>query len=229
MNRRPLTPWQELASEDVVVWTPATPPRCVEGPLDLDLFQGKMLAIELAPEQVALHVVDGRIRRVYLDGHQQLPSVPAGSDTGSAGWLVFLRQDVPISWRWHDGTFLHTDQREHLPLRGACSLHITDPIRFHEVVLAGLDDLPTARLAAVLDTLVRSRLESHLQGVGGRQGLDPLRAKVMLEGLEPVALDDDLEALGLACDHLTVAVPVAAEDDAPTRRRLCPTCYDDVL
>jgi len=229
MSRRPHTPWQELAPEDVVAWTPASPPRCVEGPLDLDLFQGQMLALELAPEQVALHVVDGRVRRVYLDGHQQLPTVPAGSAAGAQGWLVFLRPDVPISWRWHDGVFLHVDQRECLPLRGACSLHITDPIRFHDAVLAGLDDLPAGRLTSVLDTLVRGRLESHLQGVGGRQGLDPLRAKVVLEGLLPAALDDDLDALGLGCDHLTVAVPVASEHDAPTRRRPCPACYDDVL
>lgn len=229
MSRHPHSIWQELASEDVLVWTPASPPRCVEGPLDLALFEGQMLALELAPEQVALHVVDGRVRRAYLDGHQELPTTPSGGAAEPEGWLVFLRPDVPISWRWHDGASLHVNQGEHLPLRGACSLHVTDPIRFHDTVLVGLDDLPADRLAAVLDTLVRGRLESHLQGTGGRQGLDPLHAKVMLEGLEPAALDDDLEALGLACTHLTVAVPVAAEDDASTRRRSCPACYDDVF
>lgn len=224
MTRHAAAPWQELPADEAVIWTPASPPQAVEGPLALDLFRDRMLALELAPDQVALHVVDGRIRRAYLDGHHQLPIDPA-----TEGWLVFLRPDVPIAWRWQDDAVLHADQQTRLPLRGACAVHVCDPIRFHDAVLAGLDNLPLSRLAAVLDTLVRGQLEARLQGVCGREGLAPLRAKVILEGLEPAALDDDLDALGLSCGYLAVAVPVASENDAPTPDQARPACYDDVL
>jgi hypothetical protein len=229
MTRHNAAPWQELPADEAVTWTPASPPQAVEGPLALELFRDRLLALELAPDQVALHVVDGRIRRAYLDGHHQLPIGSATDGQAPEGWLVFLRPDVPIAWRWQDDAVLHVDQHARLPLRGACAVHVSDPVRFHDAVLAGLDDLPLPRLAAVLDTLVRGQLESRLQGVGGREGLDPLRAKVILEGLEPAALDDDLDALGLSCGYLAVAVPVASENDAPTPDQARPACYDDVF
>ncbi|MEZ4386213.1 MAG: hypothetical protein R3D98_01295 [Candidatus Krumholzibacteriia bacterium] len=231
MNRQ-AQPWQELDADQVVTWSPAEPPRAIEGPLALEMFRGRLLTLDLAPGQIAVHVVDGRTRRVYLEGHQELDLTAGPGAATCEGWLVFVRIDAPISWRWDESTRLHLTARTGetgLPLRGACSVLVADPLHFHDAVVAGLDTLPATRLAQVLETLVRSNLESRLQELMASQGLDPLRAKVMLESLQPADLDDDLQPLGLACSHLAVAVPVASEDVTVAADETPVACYDDVF
>ncbi len=230
---RHATPWQDLPADEAVAWTPTSPPQVIEGPLDLTMFRGRLLTLDLDPGQVALHVVDGRLRRVYLDGHQQLHLTDGPGSVAPEGWLVFLRTDASIGWRWSEPTRLQVDAgraaADGLPLRGACAVRVSDPVRFHDSVLIGLDELPPPHLPQVLDTLIRSHLESRLHGLTQRDALDPVQAKVLLEDLEPTDLDDDLEPLGLACSHLAVAIPVAAETEADATDDTPVACYDDVL
>ena len=227
------TTWQEHDPEHVVTWTPATPPRPVEGPLTLDLFADRLLVLQLAPGQVAVHEVDGRPRRVLLDGCHHL-DVGRGPDAvAPEGSLVFLRPDVPLAWRWTAGCELYVDtgggDTIALPLRGACALTLADACRFHERVLAGLGELQLATLTNVLDTLVRSRLEARLHDLVDRGRLDVIQASVRLEALAAEDLADDLAPQGLACARLQVAIPAPREESVTVEATVPVGSYDDVL
>lgn len=225
--------WQEHDPERVVVWTPVAPPQAVEGPLALDLFADQLLVLQLAPGQVAVHEVDGRRRRVLLDGCHQL-AIGRGPDALSPeGSLVFLRPDTPLAWRWTAGCDLHVDagggHTLHLPLRGACALAVADTCCFHERVLAGLGELQPETLTSVLDTLVRSRLEARLHDLVDRGSLDLLQATVRLEALAAEDLVDDLAPQGLTCERLQVAIPALREELATVEAPAPVGYYDDVL
>jgi len=232
MNRH-RTPWQDHDADDLVTWTPAEPTRAVEGPLPLDLFRDRLLVLDLAPGQIAVHVVNDRTYRVYLDTMHQLELGDHPGQTAPEGWLVFLRPDAPLSWRWSDSSLLHVNlgggEELELPLRGRCSVLVSDPLRFHEAALRGVDEAPVDRLTDIVDTLVRSQLEARLHDLVSRHRLDTVQAKVLLEGLTAADLDDELQALGLSCHHLTVAVPVARESEARSHDRQPVACYDDIL
>jgi hypothetical protein len=226
--------WQDIDPGIVVVWTPAEPPRAIEGPLALDLFTDRMLTLELAPGQVALLTIGSEIRRALLDGLHQLRVGTGPQEVSPEGRLVFVRPDVPIRWRWSLESRLHVpvpgNRTVDVPLQGSCALAVSDPIRLHDSVLAGLDDLPEDRLRGVLDTLVRSHLERRLAGLADHHHLDPVQVEVHLEALRPAALDDELAEFGLVCRELTAAVapaPGAREgaegDPSPI------VSYDDIL
>jgi hypothetical protein len=227
------TTWQEHDPEHVVTWTPATPPRAVEGPLALDLFAGRLLVLQLAPGQVAVHEVDRRPRRVLLDGCHHLEIGHGPDAVTPEGSVVFLRPDVPLAWRWTVGCELHVDAGGgdfiDLPLRGACALSLADPCRFHERVLAGLGELQLATLTDVLDTLVRSRLEARLHDLVDRGRLDVLQASVRLEALTAEDLADDLAPQGLSCERLQVAIPAPREESVTVEATAPIGSYDDVL
>jgi len=225
--------WDLREPDEVVTWSPAQPPQAVEGPLPLDMFRDRLLVLDLAPGQVAVHVKgDGR-QRVYFDTMPRLDLGLGVHQTAPEGWLVFLRCDAPISWRWHDQSRLVVDlgggESHALPLRGRCSLLVADPLRFHSAVFEGVDDLPTGRLAGVLDTLVRARLEARLGDLVDAHRLDPLQAKIALENLTAADLDDELHALGLRCQDLVLAVPVAQESSESSPVDAPHACYDDLL
>lgn len=225
--------WDLREPDEVVTWSPAQPPQAVEGPLPLDMFRDRMLVLDLAPGQVAVHVKgDGR-QRVYFDTMPQLDLGLGAHQTAPEGWLVFLRSDAPIRWRWHDQSRLVVDlgggAADELPLRGRCSVLVADPLRFHEAVLNGVDDLPAERLAGVLDTLVRARLEARIGGLVEGHHLDTLRAKIALEGLTATDLDDDLQALGLRCQDLVLAVPEPQDRAEASQMDEPRACYDDVF
>ena len=225
--------WQDHNSQKVVSWTPKQPPQAVEGPLDLDLFVDCVLDVDLAAGQLAFHEQDGQIRRVYLDGHHHLDIGHASGQVEPAGHLVFVRCDAPVTWHWRKGRVLIVDTGNgptELPIRGACALQIDHPTTFFRAVLAGLDDHPHDRLVSVLDTLVRANLEQRVREVVEDQTIDPIRAQVLLESLEPADLNNDLADLGLACHQLTIALPVMSEDPDTVAEQAQPiVCYDDVI
>ncbi|MBD3220802.1 hypothetical protein GF314_06130 [bacterium] len=226
--------WQDIDPDLVVTWTPAEPPRTIEGPLALDLFTDRMLALELADGQVALLTSGGEVRRVLLDGLHQLRVGTGPQDVSPDARLVFVRPDVPVRWRWSHASRLHVPvpggRTVDVPLQGSCAVAVSDPIRLHDAVLASLDDLPADRLRGVLDTLVRSHLEQRLAGLADHHHLDPVRAEVHLEALRPDDLDDELAELGLTCRELTAAVaPASGERDVAEGDPSPIVSYDDLL
>jgi len=235
--------WQLDDSSRVVTWTAARPPRAVEGPLDLACFADRVLILELEPAQVACRETGGCLRQVILDGAHRLDIGTAGGQIPPQGRLYFLRPDVPIGWRWHKDAHLviATDPAGvsdgdaaagvRLALRGLCSLHIADPVRFYTEILRGLADVQPEHLAGVLDALVRSQLATHLQPLIRRGDLDQLRAQVLLTNLTAADLSDDLGELGLGCLHLAACTAHIHAPSAAPAPPMTPVCgsYDDVL
>jgi hypothetical protein len=227
--------WHDEDPQRLVTWTAVTPPRAVEGPLELVSFRGQVLILELGPDQLACREQDGRLAQVFLDGLHRLEIGESAGQTPPHSRLYFLRLDVPLSWRWQAGCELTVDtgtpEGDRLPLRGACSLHLRDPLRFYTEVLPGLESLDPRDLLAVLDTLVRSKLAAHLEPLAERGRIDRMRAQVQLADLGVEDLDDDLADLGLGCLHLAACIPL--EQDEPAVEALVPSAlsgsYDDVL
>lgn len=227
-------PWQERNADAVVVWTPLEPPQAIEGPLPLDLFADQLLVLELADGQLAIHEIDGKVVRVYLDGVHELDVGPGQNQIAPLGQLTFVRTGALLNWRWQNSSLLRIDlgggNATEIPIRGACALAVADPYTLHSNVLSGLSGVPLDRLTGVLDTLVRSRLEQRLRDLVERQVLDRTRAGVLLERLSASDLDDDLAPLGLRCEHLGVISLATDLEEAPKADSGEPVaCYDDIV
>jgi hypothetical protein len=226
--REPL--WQEREPDEIVTWQPLQPPQPVEGPLALALLAGRRLVLELAPEQLAFRDLDGKLQQVYFDGVHELVIGDGRGQIDPASRLIFLRCDIPLTWRWRGSARLHGPGIE-LPLRGVCSLVIEDPARFHDQVLRGLEHLEPGQLERVLDTLVRSQIESRLGALADEPVVDPVRVQIMLNGLTVDDLNEDLLDLGLRCLHVAAATPLPEREAEPTvAAHGAPAgSYDDVL
>ena len=227
--------WQEQESGGMVTWRPVEPPQSVEGPLALEFFDNSTLVLELAPDQLAFREQDGRLQQVYFDGLHQL-RVGNGTDMAPpSSRLFFIRADVPVAWRWRGETSLRVDTGHPagvlVPLRGACSLLIADPVEFHRHILQGLESLESDHLVRVLDTLIRTQIESRLAPLAERGALDPVRVQILLDDLVAADLNEDLPDLGLHCIHLAAYAP-AVEDEPVAEIAAYSTpsgSYDDVL
>ena len=227
--------WQEQEPGGVVTWRPVEPPRPVEGPLALDLFDNSTLVLELAPDQLAFREQDGRLQQVFFDGMHQL-RVGNGADMAPpSSRLFFLRADVPMTWRWRGETSLRVDTGHRagvlVPLRGACSLLIADPVEFHRHILQGLESLDSDHLVRVLDTLVRTQIESRLAPLAERGALDPVRVQILLDDLVAADLNEDLYDLGVRCVHLAAYAPTVEDEPVAELPALSTPSgsYDDVL
>lgn len=227
--------WQQRPFEDFVTWHPVEPPRAVEGPLSLEFFRDQTLVLELAPHQLAFREADGRLQQVYFDGLHELAVGHGPGQVEPDSRLFFLRGDVPLTWRWRDGTSLRVNGGHEpgilVPLRGACSVVIDDPAGFHGAVLDGLESLDDATLIRTLDTLVRTQLETRLEPLVENRSLDPVRVQIMLDGLRTEDLDEDLLELGLRCVHVAAGTLVRHEEPlvAPENAELPIGSYDDVF
>jgi len=217
-------PWQTQEPDDVVIWQPAVGAPAVEGPLDLLLFADRLLVLELADDQLAFREEGRQLRQVYMDRMHQFRVGDGPGEVAPASRLFFLRTDVALSWRWHAPSSLSVDGL-HLPLRGVCSLRIADPAAFYSDILQGLESLAPETLTETLDTLVRHRLESHLQD------LNTVQAQILLSELGAADLDDDLAELGLTCEYLAAFTPTAIDQTVPASEpQLVPAgSYDDIL
>jgi len=233
--RDPHGSWQLRDPDQVTAWRPADPARAIEGPLDLAFFTDQTLVLELADEQVACREEGGCLRQVFLGGTHQLEVGTRPGQVAPDCRLVFLRSDVPLSWRWREGSELVIDtgggRSVRLPLRGVCSLRISDPARFYASVLQGLEHLDADRLLQVLETTVRSQLESRLQPLATGPWVDPLRAQVLLGDLGAGDLAEELADLGLECLYLAVFTPAIQDEPvgAPVAETTPVGSYDDVL
>jgi hypothetical protein len=228
----PHTVWQEQDADTVVPWHPATPPRLVEGPLPLSLFAGRTLALALDPGQVACRTRAGQVVQTWLDGQAPI-AVGATEEADADDRLWFVRTATALSWRWRQDARLvvavGSGRTVVLPVRGACSVVIADPVRLVRELLAGLEHLDPEVLQDVVATHVRAGLEARLRPLAEDGQLDPVRAQVLLEGLTCEQLDDDLGTLGLACQHVAATLapdPVATVAPATT---VPPGSYDDLL
>ncbi len=231
--------WQLADPDDVIVWTATQPPRLVEGPLDLSSFDGQMLVLDLAPGQFACRETEGCLRQVFLDGLHRLSVGEGAGKVSPRSRLFVLRNDLPVSWRWQGRDMLVLESNEpggcRLPLRGACSLALADPVRFYQTVVHGLTSLDLNNLTRVLETLVRAHVGAHLQPLVQRGRLDLMQAQVRLAQLGADDLSDDLADLGLVCLQLSACTPLGAEDTTGDAREraapdlVTPISYDDVL
>jgi len=229
-------PWQTCDPQQLVTWRPAHPPRVVEGPLPLALFAGRTLVLELADRQLAGREQDGRLVQVWLGGCPEV-AVPGGRDDGGAadpGRLWFLRDDVPLSWRWRQGaelTVVVGGEPHRFPIRGACEVHLADATALYATVLRGLEDLTVGALQDAVRSCVQASLEARLQRLGTGKGLAPVQAQATLEGLAAEDLDDDLAELGLRCVHLAISVPTeaTATPQAAAVTTVAPGSYDDLV
>jgi hypothetical protein len=229
------TTWQHDDPRRLVTWTPAQPPRAVEGPFDLACFEGQVLVLELGPDMLACRELGGALQQVFLDGLHKLEIGDGAGLIPPASRLYMLRPSLPISWRWRQGDELVIDtgtaRGERLPLRGTCSLFLDDPMRFYREVLAGLDQLEASDLVAVLDALVRSQIAAHLLPLGQAGRFDRMRAQIQLGELDAEHLSEDLTDLGLGCRHLAAFTPQELPEPAPPELVGGPLAgsYDDVL
>jgi hypothetical protein len=241
------TRWQQEDPDRQTEWRPASPPRAVEGPLELTCFAGRCLVLELAPGQVVCRELDGRLQQVLLDGVHRLDVGEGRNRVSLASRLYFLRPDVGLDLRWRPGDSLVIDAAEpgreavaatdraglRLPLRGVCRLHLADPMLFYRSVLQGLREPDPAALLGVLDALVREHLAGHLLPLVHRGRLDLLHAHTLLADLGPAELSDDLAEIGLGCLDLAVYTPLAGADagqasEAAEAEPLVAS-YDDLL
>jgi hypothetical protein len=229
------THWQQREPEDHVTWHPQEPARAVEGPLALELFENQTLVLELAPHQLAFREDAGQLAQVYFDGLHELAIGRGPGQVPPQSRLFFLRGDVPVTWRWREETSLRVDAGHEpgilVPLRGICSVIIDDPATFHRAVLQGLENVEPTVLDGVLDTLVRSQIESRIEALVENQTLDPMRVQILLNDLAANDLDDDLVDLGLRCIHLAAGTPAARGETAAELEVYTETVgsYDDVF
>ncbi len=228
--------WQDLDADKLVEWSPSPEGYLAEGPLDLTIFEGKTMAVVLAADQLAFVQSGGKLHRVYMEGAHRLRVGSGSGETPADSTLVFVRCDVPLTLRWRHQSSLVVDTGHadgcRLPLRGQCTLAITDPSMFHERVLQGLNSLDPVHLGSALDTMVRAQLESRMQTLVERRSLDPVRAQVLLAGLGAADLAEDLAEIGLGCVQLAVFTPAPEPGDRPMNEAAPePTVmsYDDVF
>jgi hypothetical protein len=225
-------PWQEHDPQELVVWRPVAPARTVEGPLALELFAGRTLALQLVEGQIACREQDDILVQVWLGGHHHL-TVPGDPDLAARGRLWFVRDDVPLAWRWREGSELvvsgGADRPQRLPLRGQCALTVADGPRLHQALLRGLPVLDPDNLVGLLRIHVQAALEARLGRVLGHDPVDPWHAQVLLEDLAPDDLADELAPLGLRCAEIAATTPVTGEVAPRPDAAVPPGSYDDLL
>lgn len=241
--------WQQEDPDRIVVWRPVSPPLAVEGPLELACFEGSILFLELASEQLALRTDDGRLQQVFLGDVHRLEIGNGARDVPCSSSVVFLRPDVPLDLRWNSDSclVLNPDRRAgsgadqpfadtagqglRLPLRGACRLCLSDPMLFYETFLQGLAHPAQEHLLGVLDTLVRAQLATHLNPLLCGGDVDRLHAQILLSNLTPADLDEDLAEFGLGCLHLAACLPRVIDEQIATvpAGTQVPGSYDDLI
>lgn len=228
--------WQEFDADNLVEWTPSPEGYLAEGPLELTFFEGKTLVVNLDMDQLAFIQNSNTLHKIYMEGTHHLKVGSGSGETPVDSTLVFVRCDVPLTLRWRRQSSLLIDtglaEGHQLPLRGQCTLAITDPTMFYERILVGLEPLDQDRLGNVLDTMVRAQLESRLHNLVERRSLDPVQAQVLLAGLGAADLAEDLAEIGLGCVQLAVFTPTPEPGDQQMHESTHePTVmsYDDVF
>ena len=204
--------WQVLPADAAnYEWSIDPAQGLVQGPLDLEFLRGHRVALNLEPGQVALLVLDGHLRAVFLDGGHVLDIGRGDGQIDPAGRLVFLAQARGLDLSWPRAEPLELGDAAVI---GSCTLAVTGPARFYETFLAGLDawDEPFLR------RLVRQTAHAALAGLLEPAGPEPAALQARLTALAPADLDDELAPCGLSCVRAafyTATPPVDPAEAAP--------------
>jgi hypothetical protein len=199
------------ASEDapMLEWTIDPAQGLVQGPLDLEFLRGHRLALNLAPDQVAL-LVDGRsLQAIFLDGGHILDIGRGDGQVSPDCNLVFvaLTRGLDASWTADDPLPLGRTAS----VIGSCTVAITRPGRFFDTFLAGLAQWDEGFLRRLVRQTVRAAVAGLLEGAAE----DPVSLQARLTALDPSQLDEELAAFGLSCARVAFYTAAAPVETAP--------------
>jgi hypothetical protein len=204
--------WElEESGTETFEWTIDPQHGLIQGPLDLGFLRGHRMALNLAPEQVALLVEGRRLHAVYLDGGHILDIGNGDGQVPAACRLIFvtLGRGLEAAWTREDPVDLGAD----VNVIGRVIVTLASPGRFFETFLAGLESWDEAFLVR----LVRQRAHAALTAVLADVAPSPAHLQARLTHLDPSDLDEELAPCGLACAEAalyTAAGPV--EEGSPT-------------
>jgi hypothetical protein len=201
----------EPAGSETFEWSIDPQHGMIQGPLDLGFLRGHRMALNLAPDQVALLVEGQHLHAVYLDGGHILDIGGGDGQIPPDCRLIFLTLGRGLEAVWTRTDPVDLDGSS--TVIGRCTVVVTSPGRFFDTFLAGLDRWDEGFLVRLL----RQRVHAALAAVIGDATTDAVRLQTLLTRMAPTDLDDELEPCGLSCvaaAFYTAKPPV--EDDVPT-------------
>ncbi len=219
--------WETLPlDENNLVWTVDSENGLVQGPLDLGFFCGKKMLLDLGEKQVALLIDESAVQTVYLAGTHQLHIGNGKGGIAPDRQMLFMATDCPIKLRWkkHSSIWVSNiaEFPEEIKIIGSCSCEITGPGRFYQTFLANIETIDVDFITRVIDSLVRSQIESWLSDLFDGYPYNAVELQSRLTGLDPDTMNDQLEQYGIACRSMAIytATPPVELQDVETAGQL---------
>ncbi len=208
--------WED--SSPAVNWSMDPAKGSLQGPLDLGFFIGQTICLDLSAAQVALEAGEGRLSRLFLEGHHTLP-VGTGPDMLYPDHhLIFLDLEHPLRFSWTRSDPVAWGPEARRFLLGECAVTINSPRAFFDTFLAGNNCLDPAFIQRLVEQVVRAALATVLVEIlPPAEDLDFSAMQKRLLDLTPPVLDPNLEPFGLVCRALS-AYTLSPE---VTRRASC--------
>jgi len=216
--------WESVSTpQDAIEWSVTTDGGLVQGPLDLEFLRSKQIALNLSDGQVALLLTNDEVNAVFVAGSHLLSIGSATGQLAPDGNMLFLATGQPIHLRWRHDSALHVNgpdlSTDSIPLIGSCTCLIGGPLRFYRSFLAGAERTDDDFLGRIIDTLVRSHLESVLDSICHAPGVGPAINPAVLQSrltqLSTDELSEELDEFGLMCTQLAVYTATPPIEDLP--------------
>lgn len=204
------------STSEVIYWSIDPADGTVQGPLDLGFMRGKVLHLTLAPGQIALHICQGELRAVFLEGVHAMRVGRLSSDLPVDSAIIFLVIDKPLRFRWEgaDAVTVHGQdgKEQEIRLRGEGECHIVGPERFHSAFFRHCEQETGPFLHRVVECLLRSQIEKRLNEVPEPDaGVSASAPADRLAALEPADINSGLAEFGLACSRLEVQADIPSQ------------------
>ncbi len=220
--------WDALpAEEGPINWSFNVAQGIVQGPLDLNSFQGQSMMLSLDTGQIALLTQDNNLCALYLDGIHNLKVGHGFNQISPNATLVFINTAASLQLRWKKNNPIQWNDRSENSLIGHCDLAISDPIMFFEGYLQRADSIAEERALTEIDVTVRSILADMI-GTGPLGGGPTTAAELesRLTCLSSQTLTEELADQGLSCHQLALYPKVSQiELDSTARDRFAPVHY----
>ncbi len=189
-----------------VEWTMDPGQGPLQGPLDLGFFTERTLCLDLSVTQVALLLTrEGRLSRLFLEGHHNLPVGTGCGLLSPDQKLIFLDLGQRFRFSWSRSDHLVWGEGAGRFLLGEAAVAVKAPRTFFSTFLAGNDCLDPAFVTRLMAQVVRSALGEVLdQVLPNTRDMEFQDLQHRLRQLDPGLLTPLLEPCGLVCAGLSL-------------------------
>jgi len=153
---------------------------------------------------MALLAEKGELKAIFLDGGHILDVGHRPGQVSTQSQLFFLIGGHKLDMRWTFGSPLSLPGSAKRHIIGNCSLTINGPARFFRSFLADTDHFEAADLLDEVEKKTRKVLEDYLMEANSDKSYEPAEWQAALLHLQAETLSEELDSLGLSCDHLAL-------------------------